>query len=78
MHLYFPSFEPSKAEVIDLISIGSVKMNQQADTSLDERLQIMNVLKETNYHLTQTADKLNMARSTLYRKIDKYQIQIHK
>jgi transcriptional regulator of acetoin/glycerol metabolism len=53
-------------------------MNQQADTSLDERLQIMNVLKETNYHLTQTADKLNMARSTLYRKIDKYQIQIHK
>lgn len=78
LHLYFPSFEPSKAEVIDLISIGSVKMNQQADTSLDERLQIMNVLKETNYHLTQTADKLNMARSTLYRKIDKYQIQIHK
>ena len=78
LHLYFPTTEPSKTEVIELISIGSVKMTHQVDTSLDERLQIMNVLKETNYHLTQTADKLNMARSTLYRKIDKYQIQIHK
>lgn len=78
LHLYFPITEPSKSDVVDLITIGSVKMSEQLDTYLDERLQIMNVLKETNYHLSQTADKLKMARSTLYRKIDKYQIQIHK
>ena len=76
--LYFPKEEPSKKEIIELITIGSVKKLVQEEASLDERNQIMNVLQETNFHLTQTAERLNMARSTLYRKIDKYQIQLHK
>lgn len=78
LYLYFPTIEPTKEEIVDLISIGSVKILPKAEEALDERIQIMNVLQETNYHLTQTAEKLNIARSTLYRKIDKYQIDIPK
>ena len=78
LFLYFPTEEPTMEEIVDLISIGSIKIHPKAKETLDERIQIMNVLQETNYHLTQTAERLNMARSTLYRKLDKYQINIHK
>ncbi|MEG0550641.1 MAG: sigma-54-dependent Fis family transcriptional regulator [Vagococcus sp.] len=76
LHLYFPTKEPSQEEVVNLIEIGAIKIKRITDGSLDERVLIINTLKATNYHLSQSAEKLNMARSTLYRKIDKYQIDI--
>lgn len=76
--IYFPTNEPSKEELIELIEIGAIKRVCVPKETLDERMHILNALRETNYHLTQTAEKLNMARSTLYRKLDKYQIEIPK
>lgn len=76
--IYFPTIEPTKKEFVELIEIGAIKRVYASKETLDERMQILNVLRETNYHLTQTAEKLNMARSTLYRKLDKYQIDIPK
>lgn len=76
LYLYFPTKEPSRDELIELIAIGSIKINRMEETYLDERVKIINTLEATNYHLSQTAERLNMARSTLYRKIDKYQIEI--
>lgn len=76
LYLYFPIDKPSKDEIIELISIGAIKILPKEENVLDERAQIKKVLQETNYHLTQTAEKLNMARSTLYRKMAKYQIDI--
>lgn len=76
LYLYFPTKEPTRDELIELIAIGSIKINRMEETYLDERVEIINALESTNYHLSQTAEKLNMARSTLYRKIDKYQIEI--
>lgn len=35
---------------------------------------ILRVLKQTNFHMTKTAEILNISRTTLYRKIKKYQI----
>lgn len=76
--LYFPKKEPTYEEVVDLISIGSIKLLPKLDNDLDERSEIIHTLQATNYHVTQTAEILNMARSTLYRKIDKYQIDVTK
>lgn len=41
-----------------------------------EQDEILRVLKQTNYHMTKTAKILNISRTTLYRKIKKYQIDI--
>ncbi|MGX7025906.1 sigma-54-dependent Fis family transcriptional regulator [Vagococcus hydrophili] len=78
LYLYFPKKEPTHEELVNLISIGSIKIIPKLDNALDERSEIIHTLQETDYHLTKTAELLNMARSTLYRKIDKYQIDITK
>lgn len=78
LYLYFPFKEPKKQELIELISVGALKIKSIENHMTDERKKIITALKATNYHLTQTADQLDMARSTLYRKIAKYQIEIPK
>lgn len=80
LHLFYFDEEPSLDEIDELINLGSVqpKNGQRHNTpsQLSEKEQIEHVLVETNNHLSQTAEKLGIARSTLYRKIDKYQIKI--
>lgn len=78
LYLYFPSKEPSRQELIELISVGAIKEKSNENHLADERKTIVAALKETNYHLTQTAGQLQMARSTLYRKMAKYQIELPK
>ncbi|MGY3766646.1 sigma-54-dependent Fis family transcriptional regulator [Vagococcus vulneris] len=80
VHLFYPITEPSKFQIQQLMLQGAVRelQNEQLldiDRAIvSEKSQIEFVLKENNYHITKTAKQLNMARSTLYRKIDKYHI----
>lgn len=82
LHLFYHDHAPTSDEIDELINQGSVKPNEayvkQQAGELSERDQILLVLQETNNHLSQTAEKLGIARSTLYRKLDKYQITIEK
>lgn len=78
LHLFYPDCQPSSADIERLVSIGTIEKNKMGQKTIEktEAQQITQTLKETNYHMTQTAERLNMARSTLYRKITKYQIEI--
>ena len=78
LYLYFPAKEPNRQELTELISVGAVKRNILDNQWGNERENIVQMLQTTNYHFTQTANQLNMARSTLYRKISKYQIELPK
>jgi sigma-54 dependent transcriptional regulator, acetoin dehydrogenase operon transcriptional activator AcoR len=52
--------------------------NQQMDLSLieaEEQKMIIRLLEETNWNLSAVAKRLSIARSTLYRKLEKYQLK---
>ncbi|MGX6977894.1 sigma-54-dependent Fis family transcriptional regulator [Vagococcus elongatus] len=81
LYVFYPFSAPPEKKVHEMIQIGTVKKEIPAEASsepLNERDRITQMFKETNYHLSQTAERLGMARSTLYRKLDKYHIDVNK
>ena len=54
---------------------GTVKANEMHIVADREELSIRRVLRETNNNRNLAADKLGISRSTLWRKIKKYNIE---
>ena len=55
------------------VNINEVKDSKNSYES-DERIKILNVLKETNWNHQKAAEKLGISRTTLWRKIKKYDL----
>jgi transcriptional regulator of acetoin/glycerol metabolism len=56
--------------------LQAVPVEAQSDHPLDdaERLALLNVLEQTRWHMTHTAEQLGVSRNTLYRKLRKHGI----
>ncbi|MGX6993918.1 hypothetical protein CBF34_04845 [Vagococcus penaei] len=81
LYLFYPDNAPTVTDIQKLIQSGSVNYCHKVEVKkelLTEKEQIEQALLKTNFHMTETAKTLGMARSTLYRKLDKYQIVIKK
>lgn len=62
-------FQPEQEVIQKIPELTSVTSKTEHEQDL-----ILRVLKQTNFHMSKTADILNISRTTLYRKIKKYQI----
>lgn len=71
---FYPDDEPTKAAVARLVEMGSLQQKPRDDG--DERELILTELAKNQYHITRTAKALGYSRSTLYRKLKAYQIQL--
>ncbi len=76
LYLLHQKDEPSLEELWELLLVGSIKKTVIKDQSIIEKERIENTLKEANFHLSQTAEILGISRTTLYRKMKKYEITI--
>ena len=75
LFLTYQEEEPTVEELWQLIVVGSVS-GQSTIKALDEQKVIEEALKATNYHLIRTAERLEISRTTLYRKMKKYNIEV--
>lgn len=78
LSLFYETTPPNRQQVHELIAMGALVLEKPKNHSESEPAQIERALEKHHYHMTRTAEALNIARSTLYRKIDKYQIEIPK
>lgn len=82
IYLFYPKQTPTMEEVKKMILMGSVSGGEESLESLipdlhsknREATEIIEALKLNHYHLNQTAASLQISRTTLYRKIKKYQL----
>lgn len=86
LYLFYPIEQPSSSVIKEIIEmttfsapkateIISVEMEQEKNTQAkNEAERILQTLEEFNYHKSLTAEALNISRTTLYRKIKKYQL----
>lgn len=87
LYIFYPQDCPSKSEVVSLIEAAALDCSAQATVSFSEKTstansraeneaeQIIRALEENNYHKVNTAESLNISRTTLYRKMAKYKIE---
>ncbi|MER2192551.1 MAG: sigma 54-interacting transcriptional regulator [Solibacillus sp.] len=77
LHLYFAQQEPTEADIHYLIKVGTLNMENEeivSNTSFEQQ-QLEEVLERHQYHLSKVAEELGVARSTLYRKMKKYNLK---
>lgn len=75
LFLTYQEEEPTIDELWELLLVGSVRKKTVSLVS-EEQLKIEEALKKTNYHLMRTAELLEISRTTLYRKMKKYNMNI--
>lgn len=63
-----------KIALKDLPPLFRAMFGQYKTTSLPERQQLANLLKETSWNISEAAKQMNWSRMTLYRKLRKYEI----
>lgn len=77
LFLYYEEQEPTEAELREMIAIGSLSsLSEALETKPLEQVRIEEALVNYHYHLTKTAKALGIARSTLYRRIEQFQIDL--
>ena len=73
LYLTYEEETPTTADLWKLLLVGSIQGDLET-TIVDEKQQIEEALKVSNYHLINTASLLGISRTTLYRKMKKYNI----
>ena len=86
--MFYPIEQPSSHVIKELIEMTTfsapqapsnlrVKIEQEKNIQpKNEAEKILQTLEEYNYHKSHAAKALNMSRTTLYRKIKKYQLDV--
>lgn len=77
LHLYFAQQEPAEADLHYLIKVATLDEVDEVVMSKSsfEQQQLEEVLQRHQYHLSRAAQELGIARSTLYRKMKKYNLK---
>ena len=88
LYMFYPIEQPSSHVIKELIEMTTfsapqapsnlrVKIEQEKNIQpKNEAEKILQTLEEYNYHKSHAAKALNMSRTTLYRKIKKYQLDV--
>lgn len=79
LYLYYPVEAPSLEELREVIQVGAVNLKDKAPSDEHksrEQLKLEAALAKHHFHLSKTAKELGIARSTLYRWLTKYQIEL--
>lgn len=81
LHLYYEQDTPMISDLQHLIEIGSVfsekseYLQQNLMPVSPEQRELEEILKRHQYHISRAAEELGIARSTLYRKMKKYNLK---
>jgi transcriptional regulator with PAS, ATPase and Fis domain len=83
MEAWFINLPPKPVTLLGLPNLPEFFQRLKARLHLPqgEREQLLRILQQTNWNKSQTAQELQISRKTLYRKLEKYEIQaakIHK
>ena len=79
LYLYYPVEDPSLEELREVIQVGAVNLKETPSSDARksrEQLKLEAALTKHHFHLSKTAKELGIARSTLYRWLTKYQIEL--
>lgn len=80
LHLYYADVEPSREDIAQLIDMGTIvsqkrQVQQNVAPMSEEEKQLREVLEQHHYHISKAAEALGIARSTLYRKMKRYNLK---
>lgn len=80
LHLYYADIEPSREDIAQLIDMGTIvpqkrQVQQNVAPMSEEEKQLREVLEQHHYHISKAAEALGIARSTLYRKMKRYNLK---
>lgn len=80
LHVYYAQAEPTETDIAQLIEMGSIapqkrQVQQNVAPLNEEAQQLKEVLEQHHYHISKAAKALGIARSTLYRKMKRYNLK---
>ena len=71
---FYPTDAPTAADIRRLIQIGSLQL--KTTTTNEEKSTLLHALRKNQFRMAKTAEDLGISRSTLYRKLKQYEIEI--
>lgn len=80
LHVYYAQVEPTETDIAQLIEMGTIvpqkrQVQQNVAPLNEEARHLKEVLERHHYHISKAAEALGMARSTLYRKMKRYNLK---
>lgn len=81
LHVYYEHVEPTREQLQQTIEMGTIertkrkRLQQNVAPMSEEEKQLRAVLEQHHYHISKAAAALGMARSTLYRKMKRYNLK---
>ena len=81
LHVYYEHVEPTREQLQQTIEMGTIertkrkRLQQNVAPMSEEEKQLRAVLEQHHYHISKAAAALGMARSTLYRKMTRYNLK---
>lgn len=80
LHVYYGHQQPTETDIAQLIEMGTIvsqkrQVQQNVAQLSEEAQQLKAVLERHHYHISKAAAELGIARSTLYRKMKRYNLK---